>query len=109
LQQIIVNLVSNAIKFTETGGIEVCIQRADTDHWKLQVTDTGLGIPEEEIPYIFETFRQVDGVTTRQQGGFGLGLSIVKQLVELMNGTVEVASQKGHGSTFSVTLPIEIK
>jgi len=66
-----------------------------------------VGIPESEVPYIFETFRQVDSVTTRQQGGFGLGLSIVRQLVELMGGEIQVKSQDGTGSVFTATLPLE--
>jgi len=105
LQQIIVNLVNNSAKFTSKGGIHVCILRKDTSHWKLEVTDTGSGIPENEIPYIFETFRQVENTTTRQHGGSGLGLSIVKQLVELLNGEVTVKSDLDKGSTFTITLP----
>ena len=73
----------------------------------MEVTDTGMGIPEHEIPYIFDTFRQVDSVTTRQHGGFGLGLSIVKQLVELMDGEITVKSSNASGSTFSIVLPME--
>jgi Amt family ammonium transporter len=75
----------------------------------MEVIDTGIGIPEDEVPYIFETFRQATNseMRTRQHGGFGLGLSIVKQLVELMNGRITVASQREHGSTFSVMLPLE--
>jgi len=73
----------------------------------MEVADTGAGIPAHEIPQIFETFRQVDSVTTRQHGGFGLGLSIVKQLVELMGGKIEVQSADLQGSTFRVILPLE--
>ena len=106
LQQILVNLVNNSVKFTEKGGIHVRILRNDKDHWAIEVTDTGSGISDQEIPYIFETFRQVESFTTRQHGGFGLGLSIVKQLVELMNGEITVKSELGKGSTFTVTLPL---
>jgi PAS domain S-box-containing protein len=109
LQQIIVNLVNNSAKFTSKGGIHVCISRSGSDasHWKLEVSDTGSGIPEKEIPYIFETFRQAESSTTRQHGGFGLGLSIVKQLVELMNGQIVVRSDLNKGSTFTITLPFQ--
>jgi signal transduction histidine kinase len=109
LQQILVNLVTNAIKFTEKGGVHVSILREEQDHWKIEVTDTGIGIAETEVPYIFETFRQASNTAmrTRQHGGFGLGLSIVKQLVELMNGRITVASQTEQGSTFTVLLPLE--
>ena len=105
LQQILVNLINNSAKFTEKGGIHVRILRSDPNHWKLEVSDTGSGIPENEIPYIFETFRQVENTTTRQHGGFGLGLSIVKQLVELLNGKIDVKSNLNNGSTFTITLP----
>lgn len=107
LQQILVNLVNNAVKFTETGSIHVCLSKIDEQHWGIQVTDTGQGIPKEELPRIFETFRQVEGTTTRVHGGFGLGLSIVKQLVNLMGGEVSVESELGKGSTFSITLPFD--
>jgi signal transduction histidine kinase len=107
LQQILVNLVNNAVKFTETGSIHVQLSKLDEQHWGIQVTDTGQGIPKEELPRIFETFRQVEGTTTRVHGGFGLGLSIVKQLVTLMGGEVSVESEIGKGSTFSITLPFE--
>lgn len=106
LQQILVNLVNNSAKFTKTGGIHVRILRGDEDHWMLEISDTGSGIPEQEIPNIFETFRQVESTTTRQHGGFGLGLAIVKQLVELMKGQVTVKTELGKGSTFTVTLPL---
>src|SRR5262249_10606352 len=80
LRQILVNLVNNAIKFTQTGGVQVLIYCPDLGHWAMQVTDTGPGIPSEAHEYIFEPFRQVDGSMTRKYIGTGLGLSIVKQL-----------------------------
>lgn len=107
LQQILVNLVGNAVKFTQTGAVKVCFYRPDPAHWAFQVSDTGPGIPLEAQSYIFEPFRQVDGSITRQQGGAGLGLSIVKQLTSLMGGDITLESNVGQGSTFTVVLPIE--
>lgn len=109
LQQILINLVSNAVKFTEKGSIHVQLSKLNEKQWGISVSDTGNGIPKEELPYIFETFRQVEGTTTRLHGGFGLGLSIVKQLVNLMGGSISVSSELGQGSTFSILLPIEVK
>ena len=108
LHQILLNLVNNGIKFTEQGAIHVRLFCPFENKWAIQVSDTGTGIPESELPYIFETFRQVEGTTTRVHGGFGLGLSIVKQLVNLMNGEVNVRSKMGAGSVFTVTLPLVI-
>jgi PAS domain S-box-containing protein len=106
LQQILVNLINNAVKFTDRGSVNMSIYRADRKCWKLEVSDSGIGIPENELPNIFEAFRQVDSSVTRKHGGFGLGLAIVKQLSELMGGEVVVTSTLGAGSTFTVTLPL---
>lgn len=106
LQQIMVNLANNAVKFTDKGSVSVKLFRMDDQQWQIRVTDTGGGIPTQAREYIFETFRQVDGASTRQHGGVGLGLSIVKQLVELMKGTVNVESEIGQGSVFTATLPL---
>lgn len=108
LQQILVNLVNNSIKFTSEGTIRVRLYRENANRWGIAVSDTGTGIPEAEIPHIFDTFRQVDGAATRVHGGFGLGLSIVKQLVTLMNGEIHVESRMGGGTTFILTLPLVI-
>jgi signal transduction histidine kinase len=108
LQQILVNLINNAIKFTEQGSIRVRLFRHNENKWGIAVSDTGSGIPPSEIPHIFDTFRQVDGAVTRVHRGFGLGLSIVKQLVNMMNGEIEVESILGEGSTFMITLPLVI-
>jgi signal transduction histidine kinase len=108
LQQILVNLVNNAIKFTNHGHVHVRLFCSQTNKWSIEVSDTGHGIPESELPYIFDTFRQVDGAATRVHGGFGLGLSIVKQLVSLMNGEVKVKSKVDKGSTFTIILPIVV-
>lgn len=108
LQQILVNLVGNAIKFTDQGSVHVRFSKHKADRWQMQVSDTGRGIPAEQIPIIFEPFRQAESGAMREHGGVGLGLSIVKQLVTLMNGEVTVESQPGVGSTFSVILPLEV-
>lgn len=107
LHQILVNLVGNAIKFTDTGKISVHFDRPDPSHWAIRVTDTGLGIPEEALSYIFEPFRQVDETVTRRHPGTGLGLAIVKQLVTLLGGEISVSSQVRQGSTFTIVLPLE--
>lgn len=106
LQQILMNLVGNAIKFTDKGTVTVSVYRADENEWALAVQDTGPGIPQEAQEYIFEPFRQVDGTITRSHEGSGLGLSIVKQLAALMNGRVLLKSEPGQGSLLTVYLPI---
>lgn len=106
LRQIIINLVGNAIKFTKEGEIRLTISRPDKDTWEIQVTDTGAGIPREAQAYIFEPFRQVDNAITRDNRGIGLGLSITKQLVEVMNGRILLESEPGIGSTFTIIFPI---
>jgi signal transduction histidine kinase len=108
LQQILLNLVNNGIKFTEHGTVHVRLFSPYRNRWGIEVSDTGSGIPESEIPYIFDTFRQVEGTATRVHGGFGLGLSIVKQLVHLMNGDINVKSRVNTGSMFTITLPLVI-
>ncbi|MEM7028111.1 MAG: HAMP domain-containing sensor histidine kinase [Chloroflexota bacterium] len=109
IQQILINLVSNAIKFTETGTVKVHCYQPDAFHWAFQVSDTGIGIPTEAQRRIFEPFGQVDGSETREQMGTGLGLSIVQQLTSLMGGQITLKSQVDRGSTFTVTLPIQAK
>jgi signal transduction histidine kinase len=106
LHQILINLVGNAIKFTEEGSIWVRIYRPSATQWALEVEDTGCGIPLEAQSYIFDPFQQVDGSATRTHSGSGLGLSIVRQLTTLMGGEITLKSQVGKGSTFTVTLPL---
>jgi len=106
IQQIMVNLTGNAVKFSEKGSVRVRVFPCDKNSWRIQTIDMGKGIPEDALGYIFESFRQVEWGSTRQHGGVGLGLSIVKQLVELMNGDVVVETEMGRGSTFTVTLPL---
>ena len=107
LQQILLNLGGNAVKFTESGGVTVRIYRVDERYWGFDVTDTGPGISAEARGYIFESFRQVEDVVIREHGGIGLGLAIVKSLVELMGGQILLASEVGKGATFTVTFPFE--
>jgi PAS domain S-box-containing protein len=106
LLQILINLVGNAIKFTDQGAITVKLDRPDEAHWSLQVSDTGMGISPDEQEHVFDVFQQADSSATRQHGGAGLGLSIVKQLATLMGGTIELVSAVGQGSTFTVALPL---
>jgi signal transduction histidine kinase len=105
VRQILINLLRNAIKFTEAGTITVTAQRQD-GMLVLAVADTGIGIPEQELGRIFEAFRQVDGSPTRRRGGTGLGLSTSRHLARLLGGDVAVESTVGVGSTFTLTLPI---
>lgn len=106
LHQILVNLMGNAIKFTEQGTVRVRAYRLDTDRWALEVSDTGRGIPPEARSYIFEPFRRADESPTREYTGAGLGLSIVKQLTEMMGGEIMIESGVGRGTTFTVALPL---
>ncbi|MGF1487367.1 MAG: ATP-binding protein [Prochloraceae cyanobacterium] len=108
LQQILYNLVGNGIKFTETGKIEVSAI-ADKKQIAISVSDTGIGIAEDKIEIIFESFEQADGSIARRYGGTGLGLTITKKLVELHGGKISVNSVLGSGSTFTFTLPLSIE
>jgi signal transduction histidine kinase/ActR/RegA family two-component response regulator len=107
LEQVIWNLLANAIKFTSEGGrVDVTVERAES-HMAVKVTDTGQGIGADFLPHVFERFRQADGATSRRHGGLGLGLAIVRQLVERHGGTVHAESPgPGGGATFTVYLPI---
>jgi PAS domain S-box-containing protein len=109
LRQVLLNLVSNAIKFTNAGCVRVRIVTTDEQHWQMIVQDSGIGIPAESLDCIFDEFRQVNTAVTRQHEGTGLGLAIVRKLVRLMGGEIQVASQVDHGSTFTVSLPVKPK
>lgn len=106
IQQILVNLMGNAIKFTEYGEVCVLFKKLETE-WQLIVRDTGMGIPPERLPDIFEPFRRGSDYATRKHQGAGLGLSIVRKLVTLMEGNIDVQSTLGQGSVFTVTLPLK--
>lgn len=106
LGQVLLNLIGNAIKFTKTGSVTVTVS-AEESYLIFSISDTGIGIPEEKFPYIFDAFKQVDSSPSRSYGGVGLGLAISKGLVELMGGTLRVESILGEGSVFTFTLPLE--
>ncbi len=110
LRQVVMNLVSNAIKFTSHGGVVVRLVpdrvAGRVVHARLSVTDSGVGIPEDRLDRLFKSFSQVDSSTTRRFGGTGLGLAICKKLVALMGGEIGVASEPGRGSTFWFTIPL---
>jgi len=112
LRQVLVNLVGNAVKFTERGFVEVKVSGrqvdAGTAELRIEVVDTGPGIPPDKLDRIFEPFRQADGSITRKHGGTGLGLSVVKRLTEAMGGKVTARSAVGLGSVFVVELPVEV-
>ncbi len=108
LRQILINLLGNAIKFTEQGEVRLSLQLVDGhEHAELlfEVADTGVGMPEEQLGRVFEAFAQADASTTRRYGGTGLGLTISKRLTELMGGRIEVQSRLGKGTAFRVWLP----
>jgi len=109
LRQIIINLVGNAVKFTEKGRVFISVKKPSgnthSNELLFSVTDTGIGIPDNKLKSIFASFTQVDGTMTRRFSGSGLGLTISKELVEMMGGTISVDSRKGEGSTFYFTIP----
>lgn len=105
MEQIILNLIENAIRYSDKGGIKITLKSGSYKVY-LAIEDTGIGIPDEDIPYLFERFYRVEKSRSREFGGTGLGLAIVKQLVELQNGTISVNSEVGKGTRFELTFPI---
>lgn len=99
LKVVLKNLISNVVKFSEEGSVTVEVHRLDGGI-EFSVIDTGIGIAPEALPIIFEPFRQIENPLTRRHGGVGMGLYIVKRLLELLGGTIRVESAVGHGSTF---------
>jgi two-component system phosphate regulon sensor histidine kinase PhoR len=108
LEQMLINLIDNALKYTENGGVRVSLQKRDKDIW-LEVEDTGIGIPAEHLDRIFERFYVVDKSRSKKLGGTGLGLAIVKHIVLAHQGRIGVRSEPGKGTTFSIILPIEVR
>jgi signal transduction histidine kinase len=104
LRQVLVNLLSNAIKFTDTGKVWVEAQEISPDRLLIAVHDTGIGIAPQHVAYIFEAFRQVDQTDSRKYAGTGLGLAITQTLIQMMGGTITVATQPGQGSTFLIEI-----
>ncbi|WP_122816621.1 PAS domain-containing sensor histidine kinase [Nocardioides pantholopis] len=112
IRQVLANLVGNALKFTDAGAVSVLVEVLEQDdavtRVVFRVEDTGIGITEDQMANLFDSFSQADASITRKYGGTGLGLAISKQLAELMDGTVDVVSEPGEGSTFSVELPLAL-
>jgi PAS domain S-box-containing protein len=112
LRQVLLNLLSNAVKFTENGEVVVYVNAeesgARSPRLEIAVRDSGIGIPEDRLDALFDSFSQVDASTTRRYGGTGLGLAISKRLVELMGGEMRVESEEGKGSTFFIGLPVQV-
>ena len=106
LEQALLNLLVNAVKFNRAGGeVRVSVRNGDAGLVRIDVSDTGIGIPSQDLPRIFERFYRADKARSRKVGGTGLGLSIVKHVIEGMDGKIKVESQLGRGSTFTITLP----
>lgn len=107
IQQVVLNLVSNAVKFTRGGGVTIHVEQPEPERLVILVADTGIGIARERIEKIFEPFTQADSSMTRRFGGTGLGTTIARQLTELMGGQISASSTPGQGSTFRVSLPLK--
>lgn len=108
LRQVLINLIINAIKFTNQGVVQITCSK-EADSVKVQVSDTGIGIKEEDLDKLFNPFIQLENNLTRRFEGSGLGLSISKKLIDLLHGSIKVKSKYGHGSTFTVTIPLKQK
>mgnify|MGYP002628756231 CR=1 FL=1 len=105
LYQVISNIVSNAVKFTKKGGISISVKH-DQENVTIEVKDTGIGIAEDVLPYVFDEFRQADGTTSRQYEGTGLGLTIASKMTKILGGKIDVSSKLNKGTVFTVTIPI---
>jgi two-component system phosphate regulon sensor histidine kinase PhoR len=101
-----INLLDNAVKYSPEGGKVIICAKAKEGYLQIDISDTGIGISESDLPRIFERFYRVDKARSRELGGTGLGLSIVKHIVQAHGGQVWVKSESGHGSTFSFTIPL---
>ena len=110
ISQVLTNLLENAVKFTVKGRVDLSVDVADSEEdvvdVRFEVSDTGIGIAEDQMSHLFDSFTQADPSITRRYGGTGLGLAISRELVELMGGSISARSTPGVGSTFTVTLPL---
>lgn len=109
INQVVVNIISNAIKYTPEGGTVTVLCGSREESVYISVSDTGIGIPEKDLPYIFDRFYRVDKARSRKQGGTGLGLAIAKEIVEAHKGAISLDSEYGKGTTVTVNLPINLK
>jgi signal transduction histidine kinase len=105
VKQILVNLLGNALKFTQRGSVTIRVEKAGSTKMSIRIIDTGIGISKADQTTIFEDFRQVDSGPRRPYGGTGLGLSICRRLTSMLRGTLSVESRLGHGSTFILNIP----
>jgi hypothetical protein len=112
LRQILFNLLSNAIKFTRSGTVEMCVERGRTEDGRemarFVVSDTGIGMNDEQLERVFEPFQQAESTTSREHGGTGLGLTLTRSFCELLGGELEARSTPGEGTTFVATLPVRV-
>lgn len=106
--QVLINLLGNAVKFTESGYVALVVDAAPENKLKFEVIDSGIGISPEDQKIIFEEFRQIDGTSSRKYGGTGLGLSICKKIAEMLDGSLTVASEQNKGSVFTFTIPLKV-
>jgi signal transduction histidine kinase len=111
LKQVLLNMISNSSKFTKEGKVSLIISEEAKNRIKFEISDTGIGMTENQLENVFEEFTQAETSTSKDYGGTGLGLPICKKLTELMGGKIEVQSKIGEGTTFSITVPktIEVK
>ena len=107
-KQIIINLLSNAIKYTNEGSVKITVNTIDNTILEISFFDTGIGIKKEDITRIFEPFQQLDDKLTKKAEGTGLGLHLVKKLLNFMNGKISLESEYGKGSVFTITMPLKI-
>jgi two-component system phosphate regulon sensor histidine kinase PhoR len=107
LRRVFMNLVENAVKYNREGGrVTLSLERHD-GHVRVRVADTGIGIPAEHLPRLFRRFYRIDKARSRESGGAGLGLAICKSFIEAHEGTIQVSSEPGRGTTFTVELPMD--